>query len=170
MIQNIFLKINNIKFFFFALYFFSCNAQPEKKENLITYNNKLLKVFILGFTNSVSNNLHDTTVTVGITNKGDTVTISIANAYPDLSIAKFRAFDTINNFRVFFVGDPNNTFYQINSQMQIPNDIVRENKNLITLDSLPISYDPKQWLLYFKKDSLIGFYPEEEINKFVFKK
>jgi hypothetical protein len=155
-----------IRYLCVLLSIFSCN-HPHTISSNINYKSYIIKQIIESFIQSTKESTSIRVITVELKNHSDTSIVSIANSYPDLRKIKFIGSDTLSGYRVYFVGETNSNIYQIPQTEKIPEEVLEVNRRLIDKNSPPPNFDPQQWILYFKDSSLIGFTPQEQIDKYL---
>jgi hypothetical protein len=149
----------------FILIFCACH-RPEAAKQPVEITNDALNKVLLGYIDMISRSKDNPELlTVWFTKKEDTFSVGIEDAYPDLSLAKFRGIAKIGSHRVCFVGDNTDSrLYTVNDSVPIPKDVTDYEKNF-RLDM--IGDEPRPWYLEFKGSVLIKYDPKDEIAKFV---
>jgi hypothetical protein len=106
-------------------------------------------------------------LTVWFIKNEDTVSVGMADGYPDPSLAKFRGIAKIGNHRVCFVGDnTDGRLYTVNDSVTIPKDLADGIKNF-RLDMEMMGKESRTWYLTFKGSVLINYEPKDKMTKFV---
>lgn len=159
------MKLLNL-FFMVGVFLFSCRDNGNKEPVLI-YKNPLAERALKGFIKSIADNdTSDNVVTMYVSVHNDSTTLAIADSYPILAETTFNNFENIAGYKVFYVGAKDNILYTVKSGV-VPDEILEREKSRHDPKKPPKFLDPKLWEFHFKKDSLVEFYPQEEIKKFV---
>lgn len=151
-------------YFLASLFWVSCTVGQQ--QHLKFRENSLNKI-VQSYVAAIAAN-KDSTFRIMINSRRshDTVTVSLANADPDLSMTKFYGCYTFRNYQVCLTGDSSVfEFFEVTDMEAPPEDIVRRNKLFRESDKLtmPIS-EPRIWLFYFNKGKLVGFFPHDQIK------
>ncbi len=143
---------------FFIIVGYSCDHSNKKIEHQVYISPKVEKI-IGRYIASLPLLNSDSSITINLLSKNDSVILSIANSIPDLSVSTFRGLKKIKNYTIYFMGDNLENFYIIKQKTDVPKDILDKNINFNNIQNLPSSKDPEQWIFYFRNDSIIGMFP-----------
>ena len=166
MIQN---RLSSL--YLFLVFFISVrcdNSQRPKTESNIKYTNGITQRIIKSYLASKGGSDANRVLTFALRKSSDSIILSVANSYPNLKYSSFVGSDMVYGVTVYFIGEVNNSFYNMTKVEQPPKKVLEINN--LSERSLPPSFDPRPWTFYFKDTALIGYFPEKEIEKFYLEK
>lgn len=160
--MNSFLKLTAI----LSLLILSCDNKKTEKDGVIkiVYKKPIIQEVINGFINATIEDGGKEYITVDLDMENDTTTLALVNTFPDFRHADFRFYDTVNNHKIIFIGKPDEKLYSIVDNFKAPKELLELSEKTYHSNLPPPAINPKQWFFYFKHDSLIGYYPEDDIK------
>jgi hypothetical protein len=154
--------MNKIKFtlIFVVVSFFACKKSDEGR----VYKIPLLNQIVTAYINSREVLKQSTDIfVVNLSAKRNTLSLEIANTYPDPQKVKFNLDTTIQGHRIIFTGKKIQGYFKKNSNHEFPKDIVEKTEDrrwLLYNDAWP-------WFFQYNNGKIADYSPQEEIDRFV---
>jgi hypothetical protein len=136
----------------------ACNKSEDKVHNI-----PLIKEIITAYTNSADTVRQRIGVfVVNLTSEGDSLTLVLANTYPEVEKMKFNLDTTINGFRLLFTGEKIQGYSNERSEQTFPKDIIAKTQDKLYW----FNTFTRAWVFDYRKDKMIYYFPKKDIEQF----
>jgi hypothetical protein len=159
------MKLDKKIFILIFLAFSSCGLVQQHAN--LKFKVKLLNTIIERYIGAVSRKYDSSfDITINSEKSNDTVSISIVNASPDLSMAKFYGLYNFLDCHIYLIGDSSiYDFFEIKKDLDVPKEVVERERQFNEAQKMTLSVvEPRRWVFYYRNAKLVDFFPNDQIK------